>query len=328
MEAWRALGNTLDRDYEKVTSGPSMLFTPAAHAFCARALGELGAAVVEQLAVADHAERLAQPAIAREGQRAVELLAVLRSRRPSSNPGTGGGSGPSSRGCRRPCRSSVCSVLHSGSWLRGSGGPITLAPVTHAWRCRPSRPPQSCSKSSGGLHALAGLGLQEHPVPARPHELRGLRTAQRARIGHDVLGLRRRVDPVDREPVVVVDALGAVGRRARAELLAHLQRRRDVVVVEAHEGVPEPVRARVALVAGPGLGAELDRDLRARPPRSAARPRSRGRGRSPAEQPGSLVAGRLSISFASVRWIFSAYSRATVCMIPWQLASRKPVLSA
>ncbi len=33
----------------------------------------------------------------------------------------------------------------TASWLTGSGGPITLAPVTHAARCRPSSPEQASS---------------------------------------------------------------------------------------------------------------------------------------------------------------------------------------
>ena len=42
---------------------------------------------------------------------------------------------------------SACIEAQTTSWLRGSGGPITLAPVTHAWRCRPSRPPHRVSMS-------------------------------------------------------------------------------------------------------------------------------------------------------------------------------------
>ena len=40
MERWRVLGNTLS--YEKVTSGPSMLFTPAAHALRGAPFGSSG----------------------------------------------------------------------------------------------------------------------------------------------------------------------------------------------------------------------------------------------------------------------------------------------
>ena len=158
---------------------------------------------------------------------------------------------------------SAASESQSASWSRGSGGPITLAPVTHAGAAGPSSPPHSSSTSAADSVRVARRGLDERAVPARPHELGGLRAAERARLGDGVLGLGRVVDPVDREPVVVVDALGAVRRGARAELPAHLQRRLDLVVVEPHERVPEAVRAAVALVAGLGGGAELDRHRRA-----------------------------------------------------------------
>ncbi len=150
---------------------------------------------------------------------------------------------------------------------------MTLAPVTHAWRCRPSRPEQSSSICGPDSTRVPLAVSTNERYPAHAHELLGLGAAQRARVGDDLLRLGRGVDAVHREPVVVVDALGAVGGRGAAELPAHLQRRRDLLVAQAHERVAEAVRAAVALVARLRVLAEADRDRRAFPSRSPARRR-------------------------------------------------------
>ena len=88
----------------------------------------------------------------------------------------------------------------------------------------------------------------------------------------------------------MVRALGAVGRRTGPERTAQRQRRRQVVAVDPHERVPEPVHAAVAAISGAGVGADLGR--LARPPRVDRR---RDAGDEPVREPGAaagIVAAR------------------------------------
>ena len=233
-----------------------MLFTPAAHALCAARPSGAWGSRVEQLAVADHAERLAQPAVTRRRHGALEQLAVLdqvdlhvvRILDEVLDLGAADAGGDVGVGLQRVADDELVARVGRADHARAGHARLALEAVEAAAQVLDLR---------GRLHAGARGGLHERAVPARPHELRGLRAAQRARLGHGVLGLGRGVDAVHREPVVVVDALRAVRRGAGAELPAHLQRGCDRVVVQAHERVPEAVRARVALVARLGLGAEL-----------------------------------------------------------------------
>ena len=82
-------------------------------------------------------------------------------------------------------------VLQRGadaSWLRGSGGPITIAPVTHAWRCRPSRPPHRFSTSAAdSVRVPAAVSTNARYQHGRtnsagwaPHSARGSVTGSRA----------------------------------------------------------------------------------------------------------------------------------------------------
>ena len=107
--------------------------------------------------------------------------------------------------------------------------------------------------------------VDERAVPARTNELGRLRGAERPGIRVRTRGERRLVGADDREPVVVVGALCAVGRRAPPEGAAERERRSEPVAVDAHECMPEPVHAAVAAVPRAGVRADLGRV--ARPPR-------------------------------------------------------------
>ena len=80
---------------------------------------------------------------------------------------------------------SFASVAQIASWLRGSGGPITIEPVTQAWRCRPSRPPHRFSTSAAELvrvpDAVSTNARYQHGrtncAGCAPHSARGSVTA-------------------------------------------------------------------------------------------------------------------------------------------------------
>ena len=91
--------------------------------------------------------------------------------------------------------------------------------------------------------------LDPGPVPAGPHEVGRRPRTEPPRVAHGRAGQRRLVGAGRGEPVVVVGALGAVGRRARPERAAELQAGPEPVPVDAHEGVAEAVDAAVLLVA-------------------------------------------------------------------------------
>ena len=113
--------------------------------------------------------------------------------------------------------------------------------------------------SDAVCHAEArGAGLQERAVPAGAHVGLRLGAAQPVGVGDGLVRELRVVGAGDREPVVVVGALRAVGRDLRAERGAQLQRRLELVLVEAHEGVAEAVHAAVALEARAGAVAGRD----------------------------------------------------------------------
>ena len=101
--------------------------------------------------------------------------------------------------------------------------------------------------------------VDERAVPARSHELGGLRRAQQASVGDAARREGGIVRSGNREPVVVVRALSAVRRRSRAESGAESERGREPVAVDPHEGVPEPMHAAVAAVTRAGTGADLGR---------------------------------------------------------------------
>jgi hypothetical protein len=73
-------------------------------------------------------------------------------------------------------------------------------------------------------------------------------------VGHRLTRKARVVYAGNRKPVVVVGALGAVGRRPRPEPATERECGPDPIVVDAHEGMPEAVDAAVAPVARSRIG--------------------------------------------------------------------------
>ena len=99
---------------------------------------------------------------------------------------------------------------------------------------------------------MRGRLLEQRAIPAGPNEDGRLGAAQGAGCALRAGRPAGSVQPRDRDPVVVEDALGAVDRVVRPELLARRECGIDEVVELTRVRVAEPVDAAVALVAGGG----------------------------------------------------------------------------
>ena len=156
---------------------------------------------------------------------------------------------------RRVRRRSVAPRRFS-SCAAGSDGPITAAPVMYPSRWMPSSPSHRVLQVSRHLNLRSRQGASRG-TRGTSTAARTPRAGRRTGVADRLPGRPRSVAPSapdDREPVVVVGALRAVGRRVGGRASTHSSNAgSELLRVEAHERVPEAVHAAVALPARAGL---------------------------------------------------------------------------